>query len=168
MLLIPPVDKKKMWQQWLCDFVYIFHSMWPRVLGEKKASRRAAHAVMKPNWVAVCAYWREATDQRADVNLVTATGAYAPVSERTVHVWSNSDKENGSAVWPIVWIIKQRAVRVRLHDFDPSFPAAAAACKHWPSWTLSMSIRGPIVLYTHFQLFIFHSSPSWVITHHNK
>lgn len=68
MLLIPPVDKK-------CgnrDFVILFTfsvRCGPHVPGKKKkASRRAAHAVMKPSWVAVCTYWKEATDQRADVN----------------------------------------------------------------------------------------------------
>lgn len=69
MLLIPPVDK--MWQQKLCDFVYIFHSIWTK--RAEKASRCAA-PVMKPSWVTVCTYWREARDQRARMKSAAAAG----------------------------------------------------------------------------------------------
>lgn len=38
----------------------------------EKASCCAAPVVMKPIWVAVCTYWREAIDQWADINSTAA------------------------------------------------------------------------------------------------
>lgn len=60
-------------------FVYIFRSIWTEC--PEKAACCAARVVLKPSWVAVRTYWREATDQWADMNLVAATGAYTLVRE---------------------------------------------------------------------------------------